>query len=145
MFSMSCDVIGQQRLMSTARGFTLCVIGSQSVSEPFRRERCVGQGWPLVPLLFALVIEPLSRMPKQTMSGMHIDHIHMKHDTRCTVVAMCSHNITIFAGGLEDIAHENETIQCHVDELFASVDVRRENECDCGCGEGNSPSMGMML
>ena len=57
VFCMGCDGIGLQRLMSTAKGFTLCVIGSQSVSEPFSRERGVGQGCPLAPLLFTL---PLS-------------------------------------------------------------------------------------
>ena len=65
VFCMGCDGIGLQRLMSTAKGFTLRVIGSQSVSEPFSRERGVGQGCPLAPILFALVIEPLSRMLKQ--------------------------------------------------------------------------------
>ena len=39
LFCMGCDGIGLQRLMSTAKGFTLRVIGSQSVSEPFSRER----------------------------------------------------------------------------------------------------------
>ena len=86
-------------------GFTLRIIGSQSVSEPFMRERGVGQGCPLVPLLFALAIEPLSCMLKLAMSGMHIDRIHVKQDTRRAVVAMCADDITIFAGGLEDIAH----------------------------------------
>ena len=66
LFCMGCDGIGLQRLMSTAKGFTLRVIGSQSVSEPFSRERGVGQGCPLTPLLFALAIEPLLRMLKQT-------------------------------------------------------------------------------
>ena len=51
VFCMGCDGIGLQRLMSTAMGFTLHVIGSQSVSEPFSRERGVGQGCPLVPSL----------------------------------------------------------------------------------------------
>ena len=105
LFCMGCNGIGLQRLMSTARGFTLRVIGSQSVSEPFMRERGVGQGCPLAPLLFALAIEPLSRMLKLTMSGMQIDHIHVKQDTRRTVVAMCADDTTIFAGGLDDIAH----------------------------------------
>ena len=76
LFCMGCDGIGLQRLMSTAKGFTLRVIGS------FSRERGVGQGCPLTPLLFALAIEPLSRMLKQTMTGMHIDHIHVKQHTR---------------------------------------------------------------
>ena len=68
--------------MSTAKGFTLHVIGSQSVSEPFNRERGVGQGCPLVPLLFALAIEPLLRMLKQTMTAMQIHRIHVKqHNT----------------------------------------------------------------
>ena len=65
----------------------------------------LGQRYPLAPLLFALAIEPLSRMLKLTMSGMHINHIHVKQDTRRTVVAMCADDTTIFAGGLDDIAH----------------------------------------
>ena len=81
LFCMGCDGIGLQRLMSTAKGFTLRVIGSQSVSEPFSRERGVGQGCPLAPLLFALAIEPLSWMLKQTMTGMQINHIHVKQHT----------------------------------------------------------------
>ena len=96
VFCMGCDGIGLQRLMSTAKGFTLRVIGSQSVSEPFSRERGVGQGCPLVPLLFALAIEPLSRMLKQTMTGMQIHHIHVKQDTTHTVVAMCTDDTTHF-------------------------------------------------
>ena len=67
----------------------------------------MGQGCPLVPHLFALVIKPLSCMPKLTMSGMHINHIHVKQDTRRTVVAMCADDTTIFADGLEDITHAN--------------------------------------
>ena len=51
------------------------------MSEPFNRERDVGQGCPLAPLLFALAIEPVSRMLKQTMSGMHIDSTHVRQDT----------------------------------------------------------------
>ena len=39
LFCMGCDGIGLQRPMGTAKGFTLRVIGSQSVSEPFSRER----------------------------------------------------------------------------------------------------------
>ena len=38
LFYMECSGIGLQRLMSTAKGFTQRVIGSQSVSEPFNRE-----------------------------------------------------------------------------------------------------------
>ena len=74
--------------------------------EPFNRERGVGQGCPLAPLLFALAIEPLSCMLKQTMSGMHIDRIHVQQDTTRTVVAMCADDTTIFADGLDDIARE---------------------------------------
>ena len=82
LFCMGCDGIGLQRPMGTAKGFTLRVTGSQSVSEPFSRERGVGQGCPLAPLLFALAIEPLSQMLKQTMTGMQIDRIHVKqHNT----------------------------------------------------------------
>ena len=92
--------------MSTARGFTLRVIDLHSVSESFMQERCVGQGCPLVPIFFALAIEPLSCMLRLTMGGMQIDHIHMNQDTRRTVV-QCAHNTTIFVGGLDDIAHEN--------------------------------------
>ena len=77
--------------------------------EPFSRERGVGQGCPLAPLLFALAIEPLSRMLKQTMSGMHIDRIHVQQDTTHTVVAMCADDTTIFADGLDDIAHRTRT------------------------------------
>ena len=91
--------------MSTAKGFTLRVIGSQSVSEPFSRERGVGQGCPLVPLLFALAIEPLSRMLKQTMTAMQIHRIHVKQDTTHTVVAMCA----------DDITHAKDAIQCYMD------------------------------
>ena len=101
--------------MSTAKGFTLRVIGSQSVSEPFSRERGVGQGCPLAPLLFALAIEPLSRMLKQTMTGMQIDRIHVKQDTTHTVVAMCADDTTIFAGGLDDTIHAKDAIQCYTD------------------------------
>ena len=89
VFCMGCDGIGLQRLMSTAKGFTLRVIGSQSVSEPFSRERGVGQGCPLAPLLFALAIEPLSRMLKQTMTGMQIDRIHVKQHTTHTRLWQC--------------------------------------------------------
>ena len=112
--------------MSTAKGFTLRVIGSQSVSEPFSRERGVGQGCPLAPLLFALAIEPLSRMLKQTMTGMQIDRIHVKQHTTHTVVAMCADDTTIFAGGLDDITHAKEAIQCHMD---ASVPFVRLHLC----------------
>ena len=115
LFCMGCDGIGLQRLMNTAKGFTLHVFGSQSVSEPFSRERGVGQGCPLAPLLFALAIEPLSRMLKQTMTAMQIDRIHVKQDTTHTVVAMCADDTTIFAGALDDITHAKEAIQCHMD------------------------------
>ena len=91
--------------MSTAKGFTLQVIGSQSVSEPFSRERGVGQGCALAPLLFALAIEPLSHKLKQTMSGIHIHHIHVHQQAPRGVVAMCAHHTTIICGGLDDIAH----------------------------------------
>ena len=94
------------------------MIGSQSVSEPFSRKRGVGQGCPLAPLLFALAIEPLSQMLKQTMTAMQIDRIHVKQDTTHTVVAMCADDTTIFAGGLDDITHAKEAIQCH---MHASV------------------------
>ena len=117
--------------MSTAKGFTLRVIGSQSVSEPFNRERGVGQGCPLAPLLFALAIEPLSRMLKQTMSGMHIDHIHVQQDTTRTVVAMCADDTTICAGGLDDIAHAKEAIQCHMDASLAPINWHKTTSFLC--------------
>ena len=132
LFYMGCSGIGLQRLMSTAKGFTLRVIGSQSVSEPFNRERGVGQGCPLAPLLFALAIEPLSRMLKQTMSGMHIDRIHAQQDTTRTVVAMCADDTTIFAGGLDDIAHAKEAIQCYMDASSASINWDKTTSFLCG-------------
>ena len=67
----------------------------QSVSEPSNRERGAGQRCPLAPLLFALAIEPLSHMLKQTMSGMHIDRIHVqqdKHTHRCGNVCRRHHH-----------------------------------------------------
>ena len=132
LFYIGCSGIGLQRLMSTAKGFTLRVIGSQSVSEPFNRERGVGQGCPLTPLLFALAIEPLSRMLKQTMSGMHIDRIHAQQDTTRTVVAMCADDTTIFAGGLDDIAHAKEAIQCYMDASSASINWDKTTSFLCG-------------
>ena len=107
--------------MSTAKGFTLHVIGSHSVSEPFSRERGVGQRCPLAPLLFALAIEPLSWMLKQTMTGMQIDHIHVKQHTTHMVVAMCADDTTIIAGALDDITHAKEAIQCYMDASSASI------------------------
>ena len=117
--------------MSTAKGFTLRVIGSQSVSEPFNRERGVGQGCPLAPLLFALAIEPLSCMLKQTMSGMHNDRIHVQQDTTRTVVGMCADDTSIFAGGLEDISHAKEAIQCYMDASSASINWHKTMSSDC--------------
>ena len=125
--------------MSTARGFTLRVIGSQSVSEPFRRERGVGQGRPLAPLLFALAIEPLSRMLKLTMSGMHINHIHVKQDTRRTVVAIRADDTTIFAGGPEDTAHAKEAIRCDMDASSASINWDKTTTFLCGNMLDNAP------
>ena len=55
-------------------------------------------------------------MLKQTMTGMQIDHIHVKQDTTHTGVAMCADDTTIFAGGLDDITHAKEAIhwrECH--------------------------------
>ena len=103
------------------KGLHTALIGSQSVSEPFSRERGVGQGCPLAPLLFALAIEPLSRMLKQTMTAMQINHIHMKQDITHTVVAMCADDTTIFAGELDDITHAKEAIQCHMHASSASI------------------------
>ena len=57
---------------------------------------------------------PLSRMLQQTMRGMHIDCIHVQQHTTRTVMAMCADDTTIFASGLEDIAHTNEAIHCHM-------------------------------
>ena len=54
-------------------------------------------------------------MLKQTMSGMHIDQFHVRQDTTRTVVAMHADDTTIFAGGLDDIAHAKEAIQCYMD------------------------------
>ena len=91
-----------------------------SVRAIQQRKRC-GSGCPLAPLLFALAIEPLSRMLKQTMTGMQIDHIHVKQHTTHTVVAMCADDTTIFAGGLDDITHAKEAIQCYMDTSSASI------------------------
>ena len=125
--------------MPTVMGFTLRVIGSHSVSEPFRREQGVEQGCPLAPLLFALVILPLSHMLKLTMSGMHIDHIHVKQDTRHTVVAMCADDTTIFVGGLDDIAHAKEVIQCDMDTSSASINWDKTTTFLCGNMLDNAP------
>ena len=54
-------------------------------------------------------------MLKQTMTAMQIDRIHVKQDTTHTVVAMCADDTTIIAGGLDDITHAKEAIQCHMD------------------------------
>ena len=117
------DVMGLERLMSTAMGFTLCVIGSQSVSVPFSRERGVSQGCPLVPLLFALAIDSLLQMLKQTMTAMQIYCIHVKQDTTHMVVAMCADDTTIFAGGLDDINHAKEAIQCQMDASLSLIHI----------------------
>ena len=116
--------INMQKLMSTAMGFTLCVIGSQSVPVPFSRERGVGQECPLAPLLFALTIEPLLWMLKQTMTAMQINHIHVKQHTTHALVTMCVDDTTIIAGGLDDITHAKDAIQCHMD---ASVPFARHS------------------
>ena len=99
----------------------------------------LGQRYPLAPLLFALAIEPLSRMLRLTMSGMQIDHIHVKQDTRRTVVAMCAHDTTIFAGGLDDIAHAKEAIQCHTDASSASINWDKTTTFLCGNMLDNAP------
>ena len=111
---------------------TACVIGSQSASEPFSRERGVGQGCLLAPLLFALAIEPLLWMLKQTMTGMQIDRIHAKQDTTHTVVAMCADDTTIFAGGLDDITHAKEAIQCYMGASSASINWDKTTSFLCG-------------
>ena len=86
-----------------------------------QQRRGVGQGCPLAPLLFALAIEPLSRMLKQTMTGMQIHRIHVKQHTTHTVVAMCADDTTIFVGGIDDITHAKEAIQCHMNASSASI------------------------
>ena len=69
---------------------TACDCVAVSVRAIQQRKRC-----PLVPLLFALAIEPLLWMLKQTMTGMQIDRIHVKQDTTHMVVAMCADDTTI--------------------------------------------------
>ena len=128
VFCMGCDGIGLQRLMSTAKGFTLCVIGSQSVSESFSRERGVGQGCPLVPLLFSLAIEPLSQMLKQTMTAMQIHHIHVKQHIKHAPVAMCADDTTTFANRYHHITHAMDAIQCHMDASSAPINRVKSNK-----------------
>ena len=98
----------------------------------------MGQGCPLAPLLFALAIEPLSSMLKLTMSGMQIDHIHVKQDTKCTVVAMHADDTIIFTG-LEDVAHAKEAIQCHMDASSASINWDKTTTFLCGNMLDNAP------
>ena len=74
----------------------------------------IKQECPFAPLLFALAVEPLSQILKATMSGMHIDHIHVKQNTLRTVVAMCTGDTTIFAGGLEAILHTTFPTPTHL-------------------------------
>ena len=127
VFCMGCDGIGLQRLMSTAKAFTLRVIGSQSVSVPSSRERGVGQGCPLAPLLFALAIEPLSRMLKQTMTGMLIDRIHVKQDTTHTVVAMCADDTPIFV-----FFFHNQILWASASEPAGSVPTTQSQKREVG-------------
>ena len=128
VFCMGCDGIGLQRLMSTAKGFTLHVIGSQSVSESFSRERGVGQGCPLAPFLFALAIEPLSQMLKQTMTAMQIHHIHVKQHIKHAPVAMCADDTTTFANRYHHITHAMDAIQCHMDASSAPINRGKSNK-----------------
>ena len=55
------------------------------------------------------------------MTGIQIDSIHVKQDTTHTVVAMCADDTTIFAGGLDDINHAKEAIQCQMDASSAPI------------------------
>ena len=72
--------------------------------------------------MIALVIE----------SHMHIDHIHVQQDTTRTVVTMCADDTTIFAGGLDDIAHAKEAIQCYMDTSSASINWDKTTSFLCG-------------
>ena len=71
-------------------------------------------------------------MLKQTMSGMHIDRIHVQQDKTCTVVAMCADDTTIFAGGLDDIVHAKEVIQCYMEASSASINWDKTTSFLCG-------------
>ena len=63
---------------------------------------------------------------------MQIDSIHVKQHTTHTVVAMCADDTTIFAGGLDDITHAKEAIQCYMDASSASINWDKTTSFLCG-------------
>ena len=60
------------------------------------------------------------------------DCTHVRQDTTHTVVAMCADDTTIFAGGLDDIAHAKEAIQCDMDASSASINWHKTTSFLCG-------------
>ena len=55
------------------------------------------------------------------------------------MVAMCADDTTIFAGGLEDIAHAKEAIQCYMDASSASINWDKTTTFLCGNMLENPP------
>ena len=66
------------------------------------------------------------------MTGMQIDCIHVKQHTTHALVAMCADDTTIIAGGLDDITHAKEAIQCHMDASSASINWDKTTSFLCG-------------
>ena len=56
----------------------------------------------------------------------------MRSKTQHTVVAMCADDTTIFAGGLDDITHAKDAIQCHMDASSAFINWDKTTSFLCG-------------
>lgn len=119
-----------QKFEATMRDFKLRISSSDGkIGQSFQRERGVGQGCPMAPLLFSLAINPLAVLLKKTLTGINV--ISPKAGSFLTnfsyfsKVALCADDVLIFVSSLNDVLLMNEILKIYMRESGARLNMKK--------------------
>ena len=99
------------------RGFSLAIIKHDGVTDPFPRQRGVGQGCPAAAVLFAIAIEPLSRALQALLTGLKVG-LPPAQAAKCS---LCADDLTAYVAHRTDLNTAISILQLYCQASSSSV------------------------